>query len=803
MSSRNAEASIRELFRELTKLEDGKSLEAHDFQVQAARRLLEGENLVLVSPTGSGKSWAALLAFIYAKRHSIPFADRLIYAFPLRTLTTALYQQYGKYLEKENLKATLQIGGMERGEGDPFFDQGDVIFTTIDQLLSSYIGVPVSLPRRLANMPAGALVGSCVVFDEFHLMEPDKALATALDFAHRLKPYAQTLFMSATFSGEGMKEIQSRASAGVREVSPKELDRHDRSETRRTFVWSGQEPTAEVILNAHRNRSIIVLNTVDRATTLYRELVSLGEERNIDARMLLLHARFLPEHRKAKEAEILDLFAEKSEERAILVATQVVEVGLDISADVLHTEVAPASAVFQRAGRCARFGGEGTVYVHDLPEKTGGGRNAAPYIGETQAPLVDSTAKELESRSGTVMGFDEEREVLNEVHAEADLKNLKSVNPRRRRREVNEALGEGSGAFVRRLVREVDAVNLVVHRKPGQLRMELPLPSVSVSRSVARGYLTELKKQGQMSRASVLSLVENREESENYAPSSEWKSVEEVKDLNQSFYICVPPELAAYDSHEGLVLGKPGKYTFEQSIEEVAYEPYSYRKESWRDHTRRVMERYEEQKARHHIGAVRLAEAIETNEQTVERMGLLVAALHDLGKLAVEWQDRMWLWQQNVKPGESRDGFLGHSDFDGSDRKQREEIKQAKYKKPPHAVESYYAALRILQNSLTEWPDEVRKNVIVALGSAIARHHSAFASSLQEFRLAPGHEIEIEKVLERFGLVAEIKDQPKLSTRGAFNQGWFINPDTHDDVFSLYRYMVRRLRLADQKSNDW
>src|SRR5215203_4605668 len=114
---------LRGLLREVA------SLEAHDFQIDAARRLLEGENLVLVSPTGSGKSWAALLAFIYARRHGIPFADRLIYAFPLRTLTTALYQQYGGYLERENLTATLQMGGMDRGEGDPFFE-GDVIFTT-------------------------------------------------------------------------------------------------------------------------------------------------------------------------------------------------------------------------------------------------------------------------------------------------------------------------------------------------------------------------------------------------------------------------------------------------------------------------------------------------------------------------------------------------------------------------------------------------------------------------------------------------------------------------------------------------
>lgn len=399
MSSEAVVGNLRELFCELT------GFEAHDFQVDVARRLLEGENLVLVSPTGSGKSWASLLAFIYAKRNDISFADRLIYAFPLRTLTTALYQQYGEYLERENLTATLQIGGMERGEGDPFFDQGDVIFTTIDQLLSSYIGVPVSLPQRLANMPAGALIGSCVVFDEFHLLEPDKALATTLDLAERLKPYTQVLLMSATFSGNGLEEIQSRAHAGKREVSPGELRRQDRTETRRKFVWTGRRITAEAVLDAHQERSIAVCNTVDRATELYRNLIALSKERGIGNRILLLHSRFLPEDRKTIEGKILDLFHKTSQERAILVATQVVEVGLDISSEALHTEAAPASAVFQRAGRCARFGGSGIVYVYDLPKKANGERSTSPYVG-VQSPLVDSTINELAAKSESILDFE-------------------------------------------------------------------------------------------------------------------------------------------------------------------------------------------------------------------------------------------------------------------------------------------------------------------------------------------------------------------------------------------------------------
>ena len=221
---------------------------------------------------------------------------------------------------------------MERSEGDSFFE-GDIIFTTIDQLLSSYIGVPVSLPHKLANMPAGALVDSCVVFDEFHLLEPERSLATALDLANRLAPYARLLLMSATYSQKGVEELQNRVRAGKREVFPDEVRVPDRSETRRKFVWAGRELRARDVLNAHRGKSIAVCNTVGRAIDLYRKLKAIGEERRVEDRILLLHSRFLPEDRKSKEEELLKLFEEKSNERAILVATQAIEVCLDISAD--------------------------------------------------------------------------------------------------------------------------------------------------------------------------------------------------------------------------------------------------------------------------------------------------------------------------------------------------------------------------------------------------------------------------------------------------------------------------------------
>jgi CRISPR-associated endonuclease/helicase Cas3 len=77
----------------------------------------------------------------------------------------------------------------------------------------------------------------------------------------------------------------------------------------------------------------------------------------------LLHAQFYRKHRRDIEDYLLQDF-ERSEHDTVLIATQVVEVGLDISSDVLLTECAPAASLIQRAGRCARRAhSTGTVYV--------------------------------------------------------------------------------------------------------------------------------------------------------------------------------------------------------------------------------------------------------------------------------------------------------------------------------------------------------------------------------------------------------------------------------------------------------
>ncbi len=131
----------------------------------------------------------------------------------------------------------------------------------------------------------------------------------------------------------------------------------------------------------NRQRVLAICNTVDRAIELATELHRIVSP---NVRVILLHSRFFQQDRSHIEQSLAKEFGEDKRshtpEPIILVATQVVEVGLNITCEALHTEIAPASSVIQRAGRCARFAGErGQVFIYDVPKNDQGEPQYAPY----------------------------------------------------------------------------------------------------------------------------------------------------------------------------------------------------------------------------------------------------------------------------------------------------------------------------------------------------------------------------------------------------------------------------------------
>ena len=83
----------------------------------------------------------------------------------------------------------------------------------------------------------------------------------------------------------------------------------------------------------------------------------------------------------------------------IIVATQVVEAGVDISAGCLITELAPWPSLVQRFGRCARYGGAGRIVVIDRGHNE---KSAPPYETDSLASAWEAVQSLSDVGLGTL-----------------------------------------------------------------------------------------------------------------------------------------------------------------------------------------------------------------------------------------------------------------------------------------------------------------------------------------------------------------------------------------------------------------
>ncbi len=126
----------------------------------------------------------------------------------------------------------------------------------------------------------------------------------------------------------------------------------------------------------------MIANTVDRATDLYELVKGQAEGTAVH----LIHSRFRPHERH----EWKTILSKDNTTPRIIISTQVVEAGVDLSAQVLFTELAPWASLVQRFGRCARYPDEaGIVYWMDLE----GEGFARPYDVEDLAEARTQVTK--------------------------------------------------------------------------------------------------------------------------------------------------------------------------------------------------------------------------------------------------------------------------------------------------------------------------------------------------------------------------------------------------------------------------
>ncbi len=764
-----------EFFRGLT------GYSPYAFQESIGGRILAGESLVFRAPTGAGKTWTTVAPYLYSLEEGGRLADRLIYALPLRSLASGLHETVASALDRvgvtsrsgkgrsysdATVQCSLQMGGEKN---DPFLE-GDLIFCTIDQLLSGYLMMPISLPSRLDNMVAGALPGSLVIFDEAHLLDSGIALGTVIEMLVRLKGLVQFVIMTATMSDDSLRWLAKKLGAGVAELAPSEIRQLPVQATKqRVWNWNAGALEATSVRSAHGGgRTLVIVNQTGRAQDLHVEL----EEayKGSGTRVACLHSRFFPGDRKHTEDKIQAWFGRNATDTdVILVSTQVVEAGIDISADHILTELAPMNSLVQRAGRTARYveRSTGIVTVFDvattLPYKDNVG------IAKTRECL---TALKPEGES---VDFEREQVWGEFVHAETEKAALlRYANLKSRQGQVQEAILFGHRGYLSALVREIDAVNILLTDDPNLVEFDKSRwPSLL---SIPRNSVWKLRDHlgGGTTRVWMAKSVDD----ESGPLRFQWEPVVTAPQLAGAWLIALGSAVASYSKSRGLRIGLPGEPVAVQYDELAPTPRYQYYFETWIEHISRVLEQCKAMSAANAVGARRLDRALDLEAGTCERLVEKAVALHDAGKLAEAWQDAAWNYETG-RTGMARGVAIAHTTKTPGDLGP---------KMPPHAVEGAFAAFAYLD---CEMPDAA-----LAVTCAIARHHSARAKEGKQFHLIPEAN---ELVAQMAGTGAFVENGQKITDLMEFAS--VLDAMWEDDAvqwWPVYAYIARRLRLADQ-----
>lgn len=377
---------------------------------------------LLKAPTGSGKTLSAVLPWLWrlleSPSESASMPHRLVYVLPMRALVEQTHKKVRQWLERLGLGAEVQLhvlmGGEERDDDawQLHPEQPAIFIGTQDMVLSRALMRGYGEARSRWPVSFGLLhFGTQWVFDETQLMGPALGTSAQLQWLRdKLGAPAQTasMWMSATLDERSLHTPDHKGV--LDEVGVEDGDRVGdlavRLNGRRTVERAqlGDDPKqyaselAGCLTQAHEpgTRTIAVLNTVDRAVKLYEAVRKLAPETDC----LLLHSRFRPGERKGLADRLEETVPERGQ---IVVATQVLEAGVDITSRTLFTEAAPWSCVVQRAGRCNRDGKEpgGGRLLWGVPPR----ESAAPYASaDMEASVAELVGLEGRALTGEELG---------------------------------------------------------------------------------------------------------------------------------------------------------------------------------------------------------------------------------------------------------------------------------------------------------------------------------------------------------------------------------------------------------------
>jgi len=310
---------------------------------------------LVTAPTGAGKT-----DFLLRRCHG-----RVFYLLPFQASINAMFDRFRATIPGEEAVRILHAASrliLANAKKNSWTERA----------VQDKAGAPIKVltPYQVASIAFGTrgfesmlvdLHGCDVILDEIHTYT-DVSRAIVLRIIEVLQHHGCRIHVgTATMPSDLKKKVLALLGPQqTYEISlpAEQLDTFDRHIVHKASDLESTFVLIEETL-ARGKKVLVVMNQVRRAQELYARAADLFS----DVQSMLIHSRFMRGHRASLEKNLKQDF-DQAPGPCLVVSTQVVEVSLDISFDLMITEAAPLDSLIQRFGRVNRRRDETTLHQY-------------------------------------------------------------------------------------------------------------------------------------------------------------------------------------------------------------------------------------------------------------------------------------------------------------------------------------------------------------------------------------------------------------------------------------------------------